>query len=143
MNAVARIAAASFERAPWGWVLCLAVVSAILKGWPAIQDAATRAKTALVDRRLSRIEKLEARIEDQRVSYEVEVKILRHQLNNVSSCLDAILLLIEVAPDRAREHVATIRAMRAEQSNFEVAEKAAIAAARVAAAASAVKEAQA
>lgn len=143
MEAFARIAGSSFERAPWGWVLCVAVVSAIIKGWPAIRDAATRAKTALGDRRLSRIEKLEAKIEQQSVAHEAEVKILRHQLNNVNSCLDAILLLIEAAPDRAREHVARIRSMRAEQTEAERAEKNMIQSAKIMAAAGIQKEAEA
>ena len=143
MEAIVRIAGSSFERAPWGWLLCGAVVSAIIKGWPAIRDAATRAKTAIGDRRLSRIEKLESKIEQQSAAHEAEVKLLHLQLNNVSSCLDAILLLIEAAPDRAAEHVSKIRAMRMEQSKFEIAEKAALTATRIAAAASIVQEVQA
>ena len=141
MEALARIAGTSFERAPWGWLLTFAVVGAIIKGWPAIQDAATRAKTALGDRRLSRIERLEARMEQKTVAHEAEVRILRHQLNNVNSCLDAILLLIEAAPDRAAEHVAKIRAMRAEQSEAERAEKNAISSAMIVAAGAAVQSA--
>ena len=134
MAPIARVMASSFERAPWGWALTVAVVSAIIKGWPAIRDAATRARTAIGDRRLSRIEKLEAKIEHQSVSHEAEVKILRHQLANVNSCLDAILLLIEAAPERASEHVARIREMRAEQTRAEVAEKTAIQSAKIMAA---------
>lgn len=141
MGSLARIASSSFERAPWGWLLTFAVLAAIIRGWPAIQDAATRAKTALGDRRLSRIEKLEAKIEQQSVAHQAEVKILRHQLNNVNSCLDAILLLIEAAPERASEHVKRIRAMRAEQTEAERAEKNAIQSAKIVAAATVLKEA--
>lgn len=88
---------------------------------------------------MSRIEKLEAKIEQQSVAHEAEVKILRHQLNNVNSCLDAILLLIEAAPERASEHVAKIRAMRAEQTEAERAEKNAIASAKIVAAGAAAQ----
>ncbi len=143
VETLVQIAGSSFERAPWGWLLTFSVIGVIIKGWPAIQDAVTRAKTALGDRRLSRIEKLEAKLEQQSVAHEAEVKILRHQLNNVNSCLDAILLLIEAAPDRASEHVAKIRVMRAEQSQAERAEKNAIQSAKIVAAGAAVKEVEA
>lgn len=125
---------ASFERAPWGWALALAVITALIKGWPAIVDATSRAKATLGDRRVSRIEKLEAKIEEQRVSYEAEISILRHQCNNVSACLDALLLLIETAPEKAAAHASRIRAMRAEQNKTESAEKAVIRSAKIAAA---------
>lgn len=141
MEGIASAFTASVERAPWGYALTLAVITAIIKGWPAIADAALKAKTALGDRRLSRIEKLEASIEAQRASHEAEVSILRHQLNNVSACLDALLLLIETAPDKAAAHAARIRAMRAEQSTSETFEKATIRGARVAVATAAVAEA--
>lgn len=130
----------SIERAPWGWALTATIIGTIVHSWPAIQDAVTRAKSALGDRRLGRIEKLEARLDEQRVSYEAEVKILRHQVNNLNSCLDAILLLIEAAPERAQEHVARIREMRAEQNKAEAAEKAAVTSAKIVAAGAAVQE---
>lgn len=134
--------AGSFERAPWGWALTFAVCTALIKGWPAIQDAVTRAKTALGDRRLSRIEKLEAKLDLQSASHEAEVSILRHQLNNVSACLDALLLLIETAPEKAAQHAAAIRAKRAEQSTSETVEKATIRGARVAVATAAFADAE-
>lgn len=125
----------SVERAPWGWLLTVVVLGAIIRGWPAIVDAATRAKTALGDRRLSRIESLEMKLEAKSASYEAEVAILRHQFNNVSACLDALLLLIETAPEQASAHAARIRAMRKEQSETETVEKATIRGARIAGAA--------
>lgn len=134
MNAIGHILGSSFERAPWGWALAGTVILAVIKGWPAISDAATRAKTALGDRRLSRIEKLEAKIEVQRAAHEAEVGILRHQLNNVSACLDALLLLIETAPDKASAHASRIRQMRAEQAQTEAVEKVAVRSAKIAAA---------
>lgn len=130
----------SFERAPWGWALALAVITALIKGWPAIVDATSRAKAALGDRRVSRIEKLEAKIEEQRASYEAEISILRHDLNNVSTCLDALLLLLETAPEKAQEHVARIKAMREKQAMAQSAEKATIRAARIVSASTVLKD---
>jgi hypothetical protein len=125
---------ASVERAPWGWALLLTVLAALIKGWPAIADSATRARTAIGDRRMSRIENLEIRMEEQRAAYEAELSILRHQCNNTSACLDALLLLIETAPEKAAAHAARIRLMRVEQGKTESAEKAAIRGAKIAAA---------
>lgn len=131
---------ASVERAPWGWALTFSVIIALIKGWPAIADAALKAKMALGDRRVSRIEKLEARIEEQRVSYEAEISILRHDLNNVRASFDALLLLIESAPEKAAEHVERIKSKRKEQDANQAAEKATIRAARIVAAGVASKE---
>ena len=131
MDGIASTLASSAERAPWGWGLFLVTCTALIKGWPAIADATTRAKAALGDRRMSRIEKLEALIENQRAAYEAEISILRHQCNNLSASLDALLLLIETAPEKAASHAARIRQMRVEQGKSESAEKATIRGARI------------
>lgn len=140
LEGAGKAVAASVERAPWGWLLTFSVIGALIRGWPAIVDATSRAKAALGDRRVSRIEKLEARIEEQRASYEAEISILRHDLNNVSACLDALLLLLETAPEKAAEHVARIKAMRDKQAINQSAEKATIRAARIVSAGAIVKE---
>lgn len=122
------------------WGLFALVSLALIKSWPAIADAALKAKTAMGDRRLSRIEKLEAKIDEQRVSYEAEISILRHDLNNVTTAFEALLMLIESKPEAAAEHVARIRAMREKQAINQNAEKATIRAARIVSAGVAVKE---
>lgn len=122
---------ASFERAPWGYMLTLAVITAIIRGWPAIADAATRAKTALGDRRMSRIEKLEAKLEEQRTSFEAEISILRHDLRNAETCLDLLLTLLETQPEKAAAHAARIKEMMEKRAAQQVHEKAAIRAARI------------
>lgn len=142
LEGVGRAVGSSIERAPWGWGLLLAVCTALIRGWPAIVDATSKAKSVLGDRRVSRIEKLEAKLDMQAASHEAEVSILRHQLNNVSACLDALLMLIETAPDKAAAHAAAIRAKRAEQSTSETVEKATIRGARVAVATAAFAEAE-
>lgn len=140
LNGLGHTIAASVERAPWGWGLFFAVVVALIKGWPAISDAATRAKTALGDRRLSRIEKLEAKLEEQRASFEAEISILRHDLNNANTCLDLLLTLLETQPEKAAEHAARIGRMRTERAAVQSAEKATIRAARIVSAGAAARE---
>jgi signal transduction histidine kinase len=131
MPGIGSAVVASVERAPWGWVLTLAVITAIIKGWPAIQDAATRAKTALGDRRMSRIEKLEAKLEEQRASFEAEISILRHDLRNAETCLDLLLTLLETSPEKAAAHALRIKDLMEKRAAAQVQEKAAIRAARI------------
>lgn len=143
MTTIGGTVVASVERAPWGWALTFSVIVALIKGWPAIADAALKAKMALGDRRVSRIEKLESKIEEQRASYEAEIGILRHDLNNVRACFDMLLALIEAAPEKASEHVARIKAIRDKQDANQTTEKAAIKAARIIAASGGAQEAEA
>jgi hypothetical protein len=62
MDGLVPILTSSFERAPWGWGLFAAVVLALIKGWPAISDAVTRARVALAEGRKSTIDDLRERI---------------------------------------------------------------------------------
>ena len=94
-------------------------------------DASVRARMALGDRRLGRIEKLEQRIDQQRVSFEAEISILRHDLNNANTCLDLLLTLLETQPEKAAEHAARIKAMMDRRARDLSAEKATIRAARI------------
>jgi hypothetical protein len=80
---------------------------------------------------LSRIEKLERMLERERSRHNAERALDRHRLNNVTQCFDALLLLIETAPDKATEIVAKIKTMRAEQLRAEAQEKAIIRAAEI------------
>jgi chromosome segregation ATPase len=57
---------------------------------------------------------------------EAERAVDRHRINNLTACLDALLLLLETAPERAAEHVSRIKEMRAMQMTAEAAEKGAI-----------------
>lgn len=107
------------------------VILAIIKGWPAIVDASLRARMALGDRRLSRIEKLEAEQKSQRASYEAELGIVRHELANITTAFEALLLMIEAKPEAAADHVARIRELRERQQAKSSVEKATIRAAQI------------
>jgi predicted RNase H-like nuclease (RuvC/YqgF family) len=56
----------------------------------------------------------------------------RHRINNLSQCLDALLLMIEMDPSKAAAAAVKIKAMRATQMEAEAVEKAAIHAAEIA-----------
>lgn len=115
MTTIGGTVVASVERAPWGWVLTLAVITALIKGWPAIADAALRAKMALGDRRISRIEKLEARLDAKEIQHEAERAYDRHRINNLATALNAFFLLVKTNPDDAARAAEEIEVMRAKQ----------------------------
>jgi len=74
----------------------------------------------------------EAKIEMERREHAAELQIMRHRMNNLDQCLTMLLALIELDPDRARESATRVRQMRERQEANEIAEKGAIAAARLA-----------
>lgn len=82
---------------------------------------------------LRRVEKLERTLDRERLRHNAERALDRHRLNNVTQCFDAMLLLIEMNPDKASEVVQKIKDMRATQMLAEAEEKAKIRAAEIAA----------
>lgn len=83
---------------------------------------------------IRRVERLERTLDSERAIHKAERSLDRHRLNNVTQCFDALLLLIEMAPERASEAVQKIKEMRAAQLRAEAEEKAVIRAAEIAAA---------
>lgn len=67
---------------------------------------------ALVERLQTRVERLEESSAAERVWYEARLTTLRHELKNVQGNFDALLLAIEIAPEKAAEVVAKIKARR-------------------------------
>lgn len=97
-------------------------------------DAETKLREELMAREgtlVRRIEKLEAALSRQQIRHNSERALDRHRLNNVTSCFDALLLLIETSPEKASEAVARIKEMRAAQVRAESEEKAIIRAAEI------------
>jgi hypothetical protein len=81
---------------------------------------------------LTRVEKLERKIDEKEAQHTAEMAIMRHRVNNSEQCLDALLLLIEQSPDKVKDAVAMIKEMRARQRESETQEKAAFHAAKIA-----------
>lgn len=57
---------------------------------------------------------------------EANLAFLRHRQNNMSGNFDALLLLIELAPEKAGEFIVRIKEMRRDQAVAEAAERAAL-----------------
>ena len=100
---------------------------AIVRTRPALKKIANEREANLLDERAAEMENMRAKIERM----EAERAVDRHRINNVTACLEALLLLLETAPEKAAEHVARIRTMRAAQLAAEGAEKGAIHAANI------------
>lgn len=80
---------------------------------------------------LERVTKLEKQLEQERIRHDAERRADRHQLNNVTTCFDALLLLIEMEPSRAKEAVQKVKEMRSAQMIAEAQERATIMAAQI------------
>lgn len=81
----------------------------------------------------ARVSKLEHTLNRERLRHNAERAADRHRLNNITQCFDAMLILIEMNPDRAPEIVVKIKEMRSAQMLAEAEEKAVIRAAEIAA----------
>lgn len=78
-----------------------------------------------------RLHILEKQMTRQQLRHNAERALDRHRLNNMTACFDAILMMLEMNPDRASEVVAKIKEMRAAQMLAEAEEKAIIRAAEI------------
>lgn len=132
------ILGSSAERAPWGWGILVLLIVAFMKMRPVMAGLAAKREATLLDARAAdnadlreRVVKLEERLDSERVRHEAERAVDRHRINNLTQCLDALLMLLEAAPEKAAEHVAKIRSMRDKQAHRETQEKATIQAAAI------------
>lgn len=94
MNEIGLLLSGSMERAPWGWGLLALVMIALIKGWPALSDAATRARAAVSADRKTRYEKLEERIAALEARLEKTVGSLHDAEMKLVSALAAYRLVI-------------------------------------------------
>jgi hypothetical protein len=104
----------------------------ILKTWldhkRGVRKDTDEVALSLVNQLKQRVETLETASERERVLCDARLAVQRHRINNLSSNFDALLLLIEMAPEKAAEMVAKIKERRAAQEQAEAVEKAALAA---------------
>lgn len=138
-------AGSSIRDGVWTGVILAAigVLSLVVRQWGPWKVISNNQRRADMDGMAIRIADLEqrldkqseaheAKLEQERAFHAAEMQIMRHRMNNLDQCLTMLLALIELDPDRARESAAKVRQMRERQEANEVAEKSAIAAARIA-----------
>jgi hypothetical protein len=84
----------------------------ILDYWKGRRRQTDEVAMGLVEKLQTRIERLEEAQEAERQLCDAKLSVLRHELKNVQGNFDALLLAIEVAPERAAEVVARVKARR-------------------------------
>lgn len=83
------------------------------------------------DALIRRVENLESKIERQEARHRAEQGLSNHKLRNMTACFDAMLLMMEMTPERGPEIVTKIKQMRADQMKAEAREAAIIRAADI------------
>lgn len=84
----------------------------ILEFFKAKRKQTDEVAMGLVEKLQARIDRLEEAQVAERQLCDAKLQVLRHQLVNVQGNFDALLLAIEVAPEKAAEVVAKVTARR-------------------------------
>lgn len=121
------------------WAGFLVLAATIIRVAPSMFQTKTAADGSLRGDLLAQIKQLNERhdkLEADRVTdrerCDAEIQVLRHRLNNETMSLDALLMLMEAAPERLRENIAKIKELRAERARTIALEQGALAGAKVA-----------
>lgn len=127
--------------------LVVAVINGTALGWwiktrPNMRKLDQDADQRLRDDLIARVDKLERKLDEERVQHDAVLAIMRHRLNNSDQCIEALLLVLddEDLPPKVKRAVATIKLMRERQRTDEALEKATIHAAQITAKADPGKE---
>jgi len=84
----------------------------VLEYWKGRRAQTDEVAMGLVEKLQARIERLEEGQAAERQLCDAKLALLRHELKNVQGNFDALLLAIEVAPEKAAEVVAKVKARR-------------------------------
>lgn len=105
------------------WIAALSLLGLLFKQIGPWKKQLSDVESQLREAMARRIDKLEMRLERQEEHHRVETTIGNHALRNITACFDAMLLLLEMNPDRGPEIVIKIKEMRAVQMLAEAEEK--------------------
>ena len=109
--------------------LCVAAISGggigaalrpVLEYWKGRRQQTDEVAMGLVEKLQARIERLEESSLAERAMCDAKLSALRHELKNVQGNFVALLLAIEVAPERAADVVAKIKARHREEGELSV-----------------------
>jgi hypothetical protein len=153
-----------------GWLLCIIGMSGVITllrilavQRPKMKELETQAEENVQSLLVSRVDRVEAALEQERVGraedrrelenklerqrelyeakldterarHEAAEMLSRHKVRNLEQCLSAFLWMAEKRPDNIPEVVAEIRKMRADQEAAEAAERGSVAGAKIIAA---------
>lgn len=137
--------------AGWSWTTIMVTVLNVLVGGGLVAWIKTRPKMAEIQTqreeseaaRLSArvetlekmVERLHAKIDQERAEHDALMSIMRHRVANSRATLKAIVMMLRVNPDKVTEALNQIEAMLSEQEMAEREERAAFDRARMTAAA--------
>ena len=80
----------------------------------------------LVARLEGRVETLEKALEQEHARCESQLAVNRHQINNLKSMLDSLLLVWDMPPAKRSQHIEAIKKRRVELEQLETLEKVAV-----------------
>lgn len=125
-EAATKILGASFERAPWGWAVLVAIVGGYFRLKPLMIRLANEREANLLSERAQEmttmreeLSLMKARLDHKDVQHEAERSYDRHRINNLATSLNSFLLLVKANPKDAATAAATIEEMRARQIEEE------------------------
>lgn len=113
------------------WAAFFVTLGVLIRQMVPWRKARLEADQRLREDLISRVQRLEHQLERQQTRHNAERAFDRTTLSNVTQCFDAMLLLIELAPEKAAETAIRIRDMRAAQMKAEAELKAIITAAEI------------
>jgi len=113
------------------WTGVITLFTILIRQGPINRKLTQEREGNLLRERALEMKRMRARI----AQLELEQRADRHTIQNLEACLDALMLMIEVNPERAAAAVDKVRAMRAEARQARATEKAGIASGVIAAAA--------
>jgi hypothetical protein len=111
------------------WIAALTLIGIAVRQLVPWKKQGSDAEAQFRDALIRRVENLEAKIERQEARHRAEQGLSNHKLRNMTACFDAMLLMLEMTPDRGPEIVTKIKQMRADQMKAEAREAAIIRAA--------------
>lgn len=114
------------------WASFIALLGIIVRQVNPWRTQSINAEQRLRDDLLNRVEKLEKLLDRKEARHQAERALDRHKFANVTQCFDAIVLMLEAAPEKVGEIIVKIKEMRRRQIEAEALEKAAIHAAEIA-----------
>lgn len=108
------------------WVAALTLVGIFVRQVVPWRKAELESDTLFRRDLVRRVRKLEAQLERKEARHAARESLGNHKLRNITGCFDAMLLLLEMNPDRVPEIVSKIKEMRTSQMVAEAQEAAII-----------------
>lgn len=109
------------------WTAVGLIVVALIRQKPITRKLANEREGNLLKERAQDMRGMRRRITE----LEQEQRVDRHTLSNLEQCLDTLLMMIEISPERAQEAAGKVRKMREEMKRQTATEKGAVMSAKI------------